>query len=209
MNQDAAKKLEHLRWAVKSRARNQECAIRLLDLFLEYEDKWKTKDWSRAAQDLLSVNFSLWRAAFLADKTAKRDEVFAHAKLFLQRIIETNAISFSEDRTSKEWTFNYYTRNAKCALEALHEHWATMRKLPVPQYKDATRTPTEKWTYCQDLLDETVTVFEAELQSMRKKKNAVKPAKNPLSHTAKRRKVVAWKKEQAGKNPRSGGNESP
>src|SRR6266436_4940320 len=104
------KKLEHLEWAVESRARNQRCAVRLLRLFMEYEEQWKTQRWARAAQDLLSVSFSLWRAAFLADKTAKRAAVFSHATDFLEKIIEDNAISYLQDRKCNEWTFNYYTR---------------------------------------------------------------------------------------------------
>lgn len=56
--------VEHLEWAISSRARNQKACLSLLKLFELYEDFWKSKDAAKAAQDLLAVAFSLWRAAF-------------------------------------------------------------------------------------------------------------------------------------------------
>lgn len=155
MNAQDKKKIEHLKWAVESRARNQRCAVVLLESFTEHEKLWKTKKWSRAAQDLLSVSFSLWRAAFLADKEAKRAAVFSHAREFLQKIIEDNAIGFPQDRKSNEWTFNYYTRNARAALQVLAKYWPEQ----VLEYDGKKRTPTQRWEYCQDLLDSAVSEF--------------------------------------------------
>jgi hypothetical protein len=149
--------LAHLEWAVKSRARNLSSALRLLRLFEEHEKKWKTKTVSRAAQELIAVVFSLWRAAFLADKTSKREAVFAHGKAFLKRMIEDNAISYLQDKSSREWTFNYYTRNARYSLQFLAQKWTGI----VPAFQDKKRTPTERWDYCQDVLDEALTNFEA------------------------------------------------
>ena len=160
MTPTQTKKIEHLSWSVDSRYRNQKCAVRLLALFMEHEELWKTRTWARAAQDLLAVSFSLWRAAFLADKTAKRVAVFSHGTDFLEKIIEDNAISYVQDRKSNEWTFNYYTRNARSALEMLHQYWPSQ----VPKYVGKKRTPVERWDYCQDLLDQAVTGFENEAQ---------------------------------------------
>src|ERR1700733_7920587 len=150
-------KLEHLRWAVNSRARNQSCAVQLLTLFRQHEARWKTKKWSGAAQDLLSVSFSLWRAAFLADKTGQRSEVLDDAIEFLENIIEDNAISYPQDKRSKEWTFNYYTRNARAALENLHRFWPEL----VPEYEGKKRNARQRWEYCQELLQVAVAGFEA------------------------------------------------
>jgi hypothetical protein len=47
----------------------------------------------------------LWRAAFLADKTGKRAVVFNHGRIFFEKIIKDNAISYPQDKTSREWTF--------------------------------------------------------------------------------------------------------
>lgn len=168
-----AEKVKHLQWAVESRARNQRCAVRLLRLFVEFETQWKTRTWARAAQDLLSVSFSLWRAAFLADKTAKRIAVFADATDFLEKLIEDNAISYLQDRKCKEWTFNYYTRNARAGLEMLNRFWPEM----VPPYVGEKRTPVQRWEYCQSLLDTAVERFEAAAQKMRANADAATQAK--------------------------------
>jgi len=156
MAQTMNEKLEHLRWAVESRAKNQTCALRLLTIFRQHEARWKTKKWSGAAQDLLSVSFSLWRAAFLADKTGRRAEVFADATEFLEYVIEDNAISYPQDKRSREWTFNYYTKNARAALETLHRVWPGLS----PKYVVKMRAPLERWEYCQELLENSVAAFE-------------------------------------------------
>jgi len=186
MTPTQTKKLEHLEWAVESRARNQLCSVRLLRLFIEFEEQWKTQRWARAAQDLLSVSFSLWRAAFLADKTAKRAAVFSHATDFLEKIIEDNAISYLQDRKCNEWTFNYYTRNARAALETLRKYWPEQ----VSAYAGKKRTPTERWRYCQELLDAAVSNFEVAARTIRAKKTSGRQAKETrLAAKVRRRKV--------------------
>jgi hypothetical protein len=157
-----AEKLEHLGWAVKSRARNQESAVKLLRLFFDHEAKWKSRKWSPAVHNLLSVSFSLWRAAFLADKTARRAEVFSDAIEFLEKIVEDNSISYLNDRNCREWTFNYYTRNARNSLEALHKQWPDK----VDEYIGKKRTPTQRWSYCQDLLDSAIDRFSLEAREL-------------------------------------------
>jgi len=156
-------KLKHLEWALQSRARNQKCSLRLLRLFYDYEDLWTTKRFSQAGQDLIAVSFSLWRAAFLADRTGNREDVFAHGKEFLEKIIEDNSISYPQDRKSKEWTFNYYTRNARSGLEKLSDSWSET----VPAYEAQKGTATARWEYCQKLLDEAVDGFERLLMNER------------------------------------------
>src|SRR3569833_1345530 len=119
----SSQKMQHLEWAVQARTRNQQSALRLLRLFEEHADQWKTTKWARAAHALLSASFSLWRAAFLADKSGLRDMVFSQAREFLERIVEDNAISYTQDRKSREWTFDYYSRNARSSLEILAKYW--------------------------------------------------------------------------------------
>jgi hypothetical protein len=186
MNANQAQKLAHLEWAIESRSHNQRCAVSLLRLFVEHTAQWNTKKWASAAQELLSVSFSLWRAAFLADKTATRSAVFSHAKDFLEKIIEDNAISYVQDRKCNEWTFNYYTRNARAALESLNKHWPKQ----VPAYTRGARTPTERWRYCQDLLDAAVKNFKALARDIQDKANTRTHAgAAPLTAKAKRRGV--------------------
>jgi hypothetical protein len=65
--------IEHLEWAIQSRARNQQTCLRLLRSFERHEKRWQTKKYAPIAQDLLAVAFSLWRAAFLADRKGTAD----------------------------------------------------------------------------------------------------------------------------------------
>ena len=150
--------LEHLEWAISSRARNQISCLNLLKLFEQHEDFWKSKEASKAAQDLVAVAFSLWRAAFLAEKSGKRAEVFAHGRDFLRRIIEDNSIGYGQDKASLEWTFNYYTKTARSSLTILNRYWSE-----VPVYKGLTRPARDRWDYCQTLLDESLTNFHIRL----------------------------------------------
>lgn len=156
-----SEKLKHLEWAVEARARNQRCALRLLTSFKEHREKWTSKRKARAAQSLLAVTFSLWRAAFLAEKTGKRTEVFSAAVEFLERLIVDNAIAYPQDRRSNEWTFNYYTKNAKAALQELAASWPSL----VGPYDEKTRPSVERWDYCQNMLDEAVIAFEKDVTS--------------------------------------------
>ncbi|MEK0450672.1 MAG: hypothetical protein RL088_2940 [Verrucomicrobiota bacterium] len=186
MNQDQIDKVDHLKWAIKSRTKNQEGALVLLELFYEYGEQWKTLKWSRAAQELLSVSFSLWRAAFLADKTAKRVDVFADGVEFLEKVIEDNSISYVQDKKCNEWTFNYYTRNARSALETLHRYWPEI----APKYEGKKRNPTQRWDYCQELLDKVVLNFAAEARRLKDARSLVESRKATRSASKMRRKKV-------------------
>lgn len=177
--------LEHLEWAVESRARNQRCAVSLLRLFVEHEARWKTKKWARAAQDLLSVSFSLWRAAFLADKKGQRAAVFSNGVEFLEKIIEDNAISYIQDRKCKNWTFNYYTRTARASLTQLAQHWPDQ----VSPYAGNQRTATQRWDYCQDLLQDAVARFEVLATELQTRDDAATKAQQRKAAARKRKKM--------------------
>jgi hypothetical protein len=178
--------LNKLTWAANSRYRNQMCSVRLLELFVRYEAAWKTRRLSRAAQDLLAVAFSLWRAAFLANKTGRRAEVFMHGRTFLQQIIEDNAISYLQDKNSREWTFNYYTRNARSSLQILHEYWPN----EVPPYEPRKRNAAERWEYCQLLLDKAVSSFGDRLEQDRSHLERVMNARTRRANRRTRRAIV-------------------
>lgn len=180
-------KLKHLEWAIRSRAANQACSLKLLNLFSDYPHIWKTKRYARAAQDLVAVAFSLWRAAFLADKSGRRSEVFSHGKSFLEKLIEDNAIAYVQDKNSREWTFNYYTRNARSSLQILARYWPET----APSYEGKKLGPTARWEYCQKLFEEAVAGFEKLLATKRKKTplSAALSKPTPLSARQKRAKV--------------------
>lgn len=92
---------EHLQWAIDSRTRNQQSNLKLLKLLEEHPGEWKTKHNAMVAQDLIAIAFSLWRAAFLADKTGKRSDVLSHGKIFLETVVRDNAIGFPRTKNRK------------------------------------------------------------------------------------------------------------
>jgi hypothetical protein len=190
MTQSSADKLQHFSWAIEARARNQRCALRLFGLFMTYRSKWTSQKGARAAQNLLAVTFSLWRAAFLAEKTGHRVAVFDDGVEFLERLIADNAISYPQDRKCNEWTFNYYTKNAKAALRELSD--GNIAFIKVKAYKEGDRTPMERWTYCQDLLDDAVGNVETALaththssskKSQRRQTKLARKARRKLSRS--------------------------
>lgn len=177
--------LEHLKWAIQARGKNQGSCLRLLTLFENHAAFWKAKKTSRAAQDLVAVAFSLWRAAFLAEKTGNRAQVFAHGRDFLIRIIEDNAISYVQDKNSREWTFNYYTKSARSSLTLMSNYWSE-----VPKYDGKKRSPRERWDYCQELLDVAITNFEGRIaEAVSAKELQVTKRKTRDAAMRRRRKV--------------------
>lgn len=183
-------KLNHLEWAIESRVANQRCSLRLLRLYSEYEKFWVSKTMSKAAQDLTSTCFSLWRAAFLAEKTSKRAAVFSHGKALLEKLVEDNTIAYAQDKSSKEWTFNFYARSARKSLQDLHEYWPDQ----APAYVGTKRNARDRWDYCQALLDEAVTGFESLLAKKRAAKSKTvarsKPALASAPSAKAKRKMV-------------------
>src|SRR3954465_12455575 len=78
---------EHLEWLVESRAANQRAALRLFNVIEKNSKRGKKKEFLRKVQLLVAACFSLWRAAFLADKTGNRHAVLADARAFLGKML--------------------------------------------------------------------------------------------------------------------------
>jgi hypothetical protein len=111
---------DHLTWLVLNRSRNQASA---LELFLLVKDKEgtieKEFDFIDVTQGLTAVNFSLWRAVFLADLEDKIDTTLVDARSFLENLILHNSVAYTQDRSTREWTFFYYVNNARYRLNDL------------------------------------------------------------------------------------------
>lgn len=183
MESEIERKLGHLEWALASRSGNQTSSLKLLRLFYDHEGAWKTQKLARAAQDLTAVAFSLWRAAFLADKTGRRIEVFNDGRKFLEKLIEDNSIAYVQDKASAEWTFNYYTRNARSSLEMLHKYWLGV----VPRYEGKKRNAKERWDYCHQLLDEAISGFESHLANLQTQADSAEKARQTREARKERR----------------------
>jgi hypothetical protein len=121
----------------------------------------KSKELSQVAQNLVAVCFSLWRAAFLADKTGTRHAVLQDARTFSGKMLTDNAITYPQDRSAREWTFNYYMNGAKDCLMHLADRWEHIRTvLSRPRrVVKGTTAPQRRWNRHQE-------AFEAAVQSL-------------------------------------------
>jgi hypothetical protein len=156
----------HLEWLVKSRARNQHSALELFKLFAKYPALMKSKELSPTSQNLVAVCFSLWRAAFLADKTGTRHAVFEHARKFLGKMLIDNAITYPQDRSAREWTFNYYMNNAKDGLLHLSTNWPIVASI-LSEKKAVVRgttAPQRRWNRHQQAFETAAACLKRDLE---------------------------------------------
>lgn len=107
-----------LEWLVDSRSRIQHL---LLDLYA-FGQKISADDVSKtlAFQLLTAIGFALWRAAFLADDDRSWPDITKDASIFLGTLVRDNTIGYTQDRTSKRWTFGYYINDAYLRLDYFH-----------------------------------------------------------------------------------------
>jgi hypothetical protein len=165
----------HLAWLVQSRAANQKAALELFKLFERYPEKMKSKALSRKSQSFVAACFSLWRAAFLADKTGLRSAVFEDAKAFLGKMLVDNAITYPQDRNAREWTFNYYMTTATEALLRLSEEWSQIDKALNEPWTSIKKTiitssstaPQRRWDRTQYALSVAIACLQKHLKHLK------------------------------------------
>jgi hypothetical protein len=135
--------------------------MKLMRLLTEHADQIKLRKYDLFGQALVGVTYSLWRAAFLADKSGMREQSFQSAIRFLGTVIADNAINYTQDKQEREWTFNYYTNNVRYTMIKLAKDYPDF----VPKWKSKDRPPKKRSRYGQDQLTETVQRFENALRS--------------------------------------------
>ncbi|HWU54093.1 MAG TPA: hypothetical protein VN175_01245 [Rhizomicrobium sp.] len=159
---------KHLKWLIEARAENQRSALELLELCRTHEKKLKDHklfpdyDASVVAQVLISIAFSLWRAAFLAD--IDRSKGVDHAISFLDKLLVDNAINYTQDRGARAWTWAYYMTNAAAHLFDLKDTW--------PDFDvrdDASLDPCARWDLHQKQFSLAVARFRSDLTRSKKK----------------------------------------
>jgi hypothetical protein len=157
---------EHAEWLVKNRGDNQVISAKLYRLLKSYPDQ--LNEFADEVQMLVSVAFSLWRSAFLSDKTGLRVDTTKNAVIFLAEMIQNNAIAYGSERTAKDWTFNYYAANARYRLDALKEKWSDfdMPRLLPPK---GQQNPKNRWEYLQEAFCQSVNHFEDVLIAAKKR----------------------------------------
>jgi len=151
---------KHAAWLVENRAATQRTSAKLYGLLRKHPQK--LNDLALETQHLVAVSFSLWRSAFLSDKTGFREDTQAGSINFLSEMLQNNAIAYSQERSAKDWTFNYYADNARYRLRELKERWpGFQRRLTPPKGK---QTPKNRWSYLQTAFDVAVNHFASLLK---------------------------------------------
>ena len=160
----------HLEWLIQSRMRNQNSCLRLFNIFEKYPAQAKSKDYRSHSQSLVGIGFSLWRAAFLADKTGQREEVFADARAFLAQLLTNNAINYPQDRASREWTFNYYLTSANDALLKLSGKWEGITAIlsKYEKVQKGTTNSRRRWNRHQNAFEAALDFYEKDLEAASK-----------------------------------------
>jgi hypothetical protein len=105
-----------LDWLVEARNRIQSLMLRLLQ-------RWEELP-SHRRHAVLGAAFSLWRAVFLLVRDAEQalDPVDAAARKFLDRVVRTNAVTFSDDMRTRAWSSVYCVENAVQRIQNLTGH---------------------------------------------------------------------------------------
>lgn len=158
----------HLEWLIRSREANQRASLQLHKLIDTHLIEAKpAKPLSAKAQVLTAVCFSLWRAAFLADKTGVHEATIKDAHAFLGKMLTDNAITYPQDRASREWTFNYYMEAAKSGLLILAKTWPDVGDTLSAKKKveKGTTAPSRRWDRHQAALEVALTHFQTGLET--------------------------------------------
>ena len=167
-------KIDHMKWQVKWRSKNQECSLSLFELLNRHPKRWQQDAYYDAALQMSGAAFSLWRAVFLADKEKRtREAVLQHSMDFLEAVILDNAISYLQDKKTNEWTFNYYVGNARLRLIKLSNDWHKLGV--VPEWESKTRPPKSRWVYAHEFLCEAIEGFEQRMKNWPKNSKSSQP----------------------------------
>jgi hypothetical protein len=115
----------------------------------------------KALRSLVGVSFALWRAVFLADRTGNVDAKNKDTISFLEKMVATNAINFSDDHKLREWTFRYYVDDACFRLQQLSEDY---RGIGMSESDfDRFGPADDQWDHVQKLFEKAVGYFEKRL----------------------------------------------
>lgn len=157
---------EYLKWLVDIRSRNQLASAKLYKLLKDHPNQTKKFRGSMRydAQTLVAIAFSLWRSAFLSGRSNSGTETAHHAEMFLGEMLETNAINFPQDKNSRNWTFNYYTANARNRLLEYAEDNPSFDVDKSKLERGSTLSPKARWVLFQDVFDEAVEHFAGRLK---------------------------------------------
>lgn len=113
--------IESAEWLVENRSNVQKFHLRLYVFSEKYAEKLKSdKDKRLIFHLLIGVSFGLWRSVFLMRSNIDYDkEVTVKGLKFLERLIKDNAIAYTQEKDSCEWTVGYYLNDAFLRLQLI------------------------------------------------------------------------------------------
>jgi len=149
---------EHAEWLAKHRSDNQIISAKLYKLLKSYPDE--IDDFGFEIEMLVGIAFSLWRSAFLSDKTGYRSDTTQKAISFLAELVQNNAIVFSSERGAVDWAFNYFAFNAKHRLEKLQDRWPELKMTPLLPSNARAHMPKDRWESLHNAFCDAVNYFE-------------------------------------------------
>lgn len=154
----------HLSWIVEGRSANQRTTMELYDLVYSNDETLSkfNPELHAAAQELVGVAFSLWRAVFLSDTTAEFRDQRADMSKFLVSLISDNAVMYLTDKNSRNWSFRYYLDNATSRLEKL-----SLGRLKLVEPIEVTvsvESDKDEWKAAQATFERAVKRFGEALQ---------------------------------------------
>jgi hypothetical protein len=154
---------EHFTWLVEGRSANQQSTLELYKFISGSERKLNSNvELQEAAQNLMSVGFSLWRAVFLSDTSGEYDDQLADLKKFLISLISDNTVLYVTDKNARNWSFRYYLDNA---LHRLHKLSTSRLHFVDNSDLKAVDTDKDEWLNAQSVLDKAIARFGAALES--------------------------------------------
>jgi hypothetical protein len=137
-------------WQIDRRYRIQNF-VYLLYKFLDDHSEFHSDgddEWHQMLR-MADIAFSLWRSAFLTDVASNRKFIYEHTKKFLQKVVETNAITFADDYLLSEMTVSYYNNNARYRIERMYEWNSALLKMPAVQAVASLRKENNLATHNQ------------------------------------------------------------
>lgn len=108
-----------LEWSIDNRAGVQHTLLALYEFTLKHSRKLKEPD-EVILDHLIGSTFSLWRAIFLTENERTPPSLRNAQRQFLNKVLSTNTVLFSDDRDSSPWSVTYYLENAGLRILDIH-----------------------------------------------------------------------------------------
>jgi hypothetical protein len=145
-------------WAIDARARSQRMMLALYKFgrargYEVASGHENPPDLNSSVYGLLvSVSFSLWRAAFLTEMRPRTwPEALRDAQELLEDVIKSNAVPFTTEQHLQGWTGGYYLNNARLRLRDVLDREVVAQRVGREELEAVTaielvrENPTETW----------------------------------------------------------------